>query len=370
MTLVAVWYAANVAYNILNKQVLNVFPFATTCTFVHLTTASLVMLAIWTLGLHRLPSLGRGVLNKVAPLAGFYLLGFWATNVALAAVNVSLVHTTMTLEPVFSVLLSVAFLKFAPSLSALVALLPIVAGVAVACSADSSFTWFGFAAALAANLAFQFRNMYSKKYMVENSMDSFEAGGNYTGLDEVNLFACITLASTMLMVPIVLFVDGTSLIARLESGVGHFSAPWFGKTALAGVCRAVDVLAGYALLARVNPFTHSLSNCARRIGVIGASLILFNIPTSTQSLAGIGLAVAGTLAYSFSNRADGMSQLDQTTFLQSVSGGSVSVEKLMMYVAPDKLKNALDEFGWTYDPPTASRRDEGDMPPQEETYNL
>lgn len=46
---------------------------------------------------------------------------------------------------------------------------------------------FGFAAALAANLAFQFRNMYSKKYMVENSMDSFEAGGNYTGLDEVRL---------------------------------------------------------------------------------------------------------------------------------------------------------------------------------------
>lgn len=67
----------------------------------------------------------------------------------------------------------------------------------------------------------------------------------------------------MLMVPIVLFVDGTSLIARLESGVGQFSAPWFGKTALAGVCRAVDVLASYALLARVNPFTHSLSNCAR-----------------------------------------------------------------------------------------------------------
>jgi hypothetical protein len=53
---------------------------------------------------------------------------------------------------------------------------------------------------MASNLAFQSRNVLSKKYMVESSLDSLEEGDKQQPLDEINLFACITIAAMVLMV--------------------------------------------------------------------------------------------------------------------------------------------------------------------------
>ena len=47
--LLASWYASNIMYNLFNKQVLQAFPLATTCTLIHLVVASVLMSALWLL---------------------------------------------------------------------------------------------------------------------------------------------------------------------------------------------------------------------------------------------------------------------------------------------------------------------------------
>eukprot|EP00958_Prasinococcus_capsulatus_P002888 scaffold255_cov264-Prasinococcus_capsulatus_cf.AAC.3 len=123
------------------------------------------------------------------PLAVVHTLGNLLTNVSLGKVAVSFTHTIKAMEPFFSVALSSIFLvtpsgrpararawrgrRSSPGVArrigtpvtapVLLALLPIVVGVALASISEVSFNWIGFGAAMGSNLTFQSRNVLSKK---------------------------------------------------------------------------------------------------------------------------------------------------------------------------------------------------------------
>jgi solute carrier family 35 protein E1 len=264
--LLTTWYGSNIFYNIYNKQVLSVFPYASTCTFVHLLTACVLMAFMWLLRLKKLPQINKQVVEQVLPVSALHLVGFVATNMSLGAVNVSLTHTIKSLEPFFTVVLSYLFLGTVPSFIVTLTLIPIVAGVVIASATDLSFGWFGFITAMVSNVAFQSRNVISKKLMVSSSLDSLEDGSQNQSepLDEINLFACMTISATILMVPFVLAIDGFSLYERFNAlGTGLVSTDVVTKTVLAGICRTGDVISSYALLSKINPVTHSVTNCVK-----------------------------------------------------------------------------------------------------------
>lgn len=331
--LLAAWYLSNIMYNLFNKQVLQAFPLATTCTLIHLLVASVLMSLLWVLRLKKPPSIANPsrLLESVFPLAILHLLGFLTTNMSLGAVNVSLTHTIKSLEPFFTVFLSYLFYGIAPSLTIMLTLVPIVAGVIVASATDLSFTWYGFLTAMGSNLAFQSRNVISKQLMVQTSWESLEGGGPVsTSMDEVNLFALISIVALPMMIPIVIAIDGPTLIGKICSAGGCpiVIDPPFGSnllsyltaevssrasaimplnifilTLLAGVCRTCDVLCSFALLSRLSPVTHSVGNCVKRVVVIAASIIFFNTAASYLNIIGTALALSGVFAYSMAERA-------------------------------------------------------------------
>jgi len=310
--LLAVWYASNIFFNLYNKQVLQVFPHPTTCTLLHLLTATVLMGAMWAARLKKTPAFNKRLVDSVTPLSVMHLAGFLTTNMSLGAVNVSLTHTIKSLEPFFTVVLSYFFLGSVPSLPIVITLVPIVAGVVIASATDLSFNWYGFSTAMASNLAFQSRNVISKKYMVSSSLDSLEDGGLAPApLDDVNLFACISIMATMLCIPAVFLLDGGALVARVQAlGWGAMSAETLGLTLMAGVCRTVDVLTSYALLSRLNPVTHSVGNCVKRVVVIGVSILFFKTPASRTNIIGTAVALSGVFAYSMAKRAGSKTRLD------------------------------------------------------------
>ena len=143
---------------------LQAFPLPTTCTLIHLIVASALMSSLWLLKIKKPPVGGvtPRLVKTVTPLASLHLAGFLATNMSLGAVNVSLTHTIKSLEPFFTVALSYLFIGTVPSLSVMMTLVPIVAGVVIASATDLSFNWYGFLTAMASNVAFQSRNVISK----------------------------------------------------------------------------------------------------------------------------------------------------------------------------------------------------------------
>ncbi len=94
--------------------------------------------------------------------ASMHALGHIAANLSFAAVAISLTHTVKTLEPAFNVVLMKLILGESTPLPAVLSLIPIIVGVGLASAGELSFNWMGFLTAMASNLTFGFRAVWSK----------------------------------------------------------------------------------------------------------------------------------------------------------------------------------------------------------------
>ncbi|QDZ23521.1 triose-phosphate transporter [Chloropicon primus] len=303
------WYVSNVYFNVFNKRVLNAFPYPGVCTLIHLAVGSLCMAVIWGTRLKKAPQVRASTIVAVLPLGALHLLGFAFTNASLGSVAVSFTHTIKALEPFFTAIFSALILGSIPSLISMLALVPIVSGVMVASFTEASFTWGGLIFALGSNFSFQLRNVLSKQYMTTKAYESQEGGMSTDVLDQVNLFACITITACVLMFPCAYFLDFNRLAAAAGAqGVSAVASKPIGQllwwSFLAGLCRFADVLVSYAILAQVTPVTHSVGNCLKRVIVIAASIFIFKNPVSSKNVAGTMLAITGVFLYSMTKRLD------------------------------------------------------------------
>lgn len=174
-----------------------------------------------------------------------------------------------------------------PAVGQLLALVPIVAGVIIASVTEISFTWAGFLAAMASNLAFQGRNVLSKAIMQRSDFEPHERLGG------IDMFGLVTFMALPLLVGVVPLLEGFGPTAAALTTPG-VALPLI----LAGIARCGDVLVSYAILHRVMPVTHSVGNCVKRVSVILVSLIVFHTPITPANGMGTALALAGVLAYS------------------------------------------------------------------------
>ncbi|GLI68197.1 hypothetical protein VaNZ11_012541 [Volvox africanus] len=283
------WYAANIAFNLYNKQVLKLFAYPVTVTEVQFLVGSVITLASWATGVLKAPKITAATIRNVLPLAVVHTLGNLLTNMSLGAVAVSFTHTIKAMEPFFSVILSAIFLGDHPSPAVLMTLLPIVGGVAIASMTESSFNWFGFLSAMGSNLTFQSRNVLSKKLMLKKGDGS---------LDNISLFCCITLASAVLLLPFSLLLEGWKLTPSSLAAMGVKDPNQLLKWAvMSGLCFHAYQQVSYMILQRVSPVTHSIGNCVKRVVVIATSVLFFRNPVSLQNALGTAVALAGVFAY-------------------------------------------------------------------------
>lgn len=286
--LFALWYAFNIYFNIYNKQVLKVTatPFLNTALQfgVGVVFASLM----WLTRLHKAPKVTKAQLMAIVPLALVHTVGNLLTNVSLGKVAVSFTHTIKALEPFFSVMLSSVFLGAPVTAPVVLSLLPIVGGVALASATEASFNWMGFGAAMGSNLTFQSRNVLSKKVMT---------GDMKKGLDNINLFSIITIMSFCVMTPIALAVEGLKLSPANLSAMGLDPAVILYKALAAGLFFHAYQQISFMILERVNPVTHSVGNCVKRVVVIASSIVFFQTPVSTLNIVGTVIALSGVFLY-------------------------------------------------------------------------
>ncbi|KAK1868947.1 hypothetical protein I4F81_011429 [Pyropia yezoensis] len=289
------WYGSNTAFNVYNKRVLGVFPFPITCTLVQCTVAAVAMSSLWLLRIKKTPVFNKRLLKMTAPLAGLHAAGFLLTNMSLGKVSVAFTHTVKATEPFFSVALTPSILGDIPTWGILMSLVPIVAGVGLASFTEASFNWAGFLSAVGSNVAFQSRNVLSKKLTRDDG-----PGTRDDRLDNINLFAIITILALVVLAPLAVGVEGlvlstaaaTPAVTKLAAGV---LPRWL---VVGGLCRCADVLASYMILQRVSPVTHSVGNCVKRAIVIVSSIVFFRTRMQPLNVAGTVLALFGVLCYS------------------------------------------------------------------------
>jgi len=297
-TYFALWYLFNIAYNIYNKQALNVLQYPWTIATLQMASGIFYFVPLWLLGMRKAPKLSGSDLKTLFPIALCHTGVHIGAVIALGAGAVSFAHIVKASEPVVTCLMNYLFLGQVLPLPVYLTLLPIIGGVAIASMKELSFTVLALASAMLSNVSSSARGVLSKKTMSGKAI-----GEN---LDAQNLYAVLTAMSTCVLIPLMLAVEGTGFFSAFKSTVaaGDFTNKSLAALlALGGASYYAYNEVAFLALGKVNPVTHAVGNTIKRVVIIVASVVAFKTPMSTGSIIGSSIAIAGTLLYSLAMNA-------------------------------------------------------------------
>ena len=294
----ALWYLFNIAYNIYNKQSLNVLDYPWTVATIQMGIGIFYFVPLWLLGIRKAPKLNAKELQTLFPIALCHTGVHVGAVIALGAGAVSFAHIVKASEPVVTCVLNAVFLNQILPTPVYLTLLPIIGGVAIASLKELSFTWLALGSAMLSNVSSAARGVLSKKTMSGKKM-----GEN---LDAQNLYAVLTAMSTLILIPLTLALEGTGAFTAFNKVVktGKYTQKGLSLLlALSGMTYYAYNEVAFLALGKVNPVTHAVGNTIKRVVIIVASVIAFKTPMSTGSVVGSSVAIAGTLLYSLAMNA-------------------------------------------------------------------
>jgi solute carrier family 35 protein E1 len=294
----ALWYLFNIAYNIYNKQALNVLDYPWTVATIQMAIGIFYFVPLWLLGIRKAPKLSFNDLKTLLPIALCHTGVHVGAVIALGAGAVSFAHIVKASEPVVTCVLNAAFLNQILPTSVYMTLLPIIGGVAIASMKELSFTWLALGSAMLSNVSSAARGVLSKK-----TMSGKKIGEN---LDAQNLYAVLTAMSTLILIPLTLAMEGTGAVSAFGKVVSSGKYTQKGLSmllALSGITYYAYNEVAFLALGKVNPVTHAVGNTIKRVVIIVASVVAFKTPMSTGSIVGSSVAIAGTLLYSLAMNA-------------------------------------------------------------------
>jgi len=226
-------------------------------------------------------------------IAVSYTCGFLFTNMAFSVVTTSFAETVKSAEPLSSVVMAYFVLREIESIPTYMCLIPICIGVACSCLHDDSFNTFGFSCAALSNVMFSVRAVYAKQ-LVQTSKHL---------LDETQLFGYVSVIGLCLLLPVALIQEGASVYSKV---VLNWDTNYVGSRSLFFCILLANGLAytcyntmSFLVLTRTNLITHAVLNCVRRVFVIIFTSIFFDLHVSNMNLAGVGVAVAGVMAFAY-----------------------------------------------------------------------
>ncbi|OAA44340.1 hypothetical protein NOR_04068 [Metarhizium rileyi] len=337
VVLCLMWYTSSALTNTSSKSILNAFDKPATLTLVQFAfVSSLCVLLAWLATVfpilrervsalrHPIRQPSRDVLMATLPLAAFQIGGHLLSSTATAKIPVSLVHTIKGLSPLFTVLAYRIFYDIRYPQTTYYSLIPLTAGVMLACSGKQSYggQMLGVIQALLATLIFVTQNIVSKKIFNEAAKAEAEGlGGHSKKLDKLNLLCYSSGMAFVVTMPIWFWSEGITLLKDfLQDGSLDLSnqkdAMDHGRLALEfifnGVFHFAQNILAFILLSMVSPVTYSVASLIKRVFVIIMAILWFQSPTTPIQAVGIGLTFLGLYLYdrtSESNKADRKARL-------------------------------------------------------------
>ncbi|XP_038712021.1 glucose-6-phosphate/phosphate translocator 2, chloroplastic-like [Tripterygium wilfordii] len=283
----ATWWSLNVVFNIYNKKVLNAFPYPWLTSTLSLACGSLMMLISWVTRITDAPKTDFEFWKTLFPVAVAHTIGHVAATVSMSKVAVSFTHIIKSGEPAFSVLVSWFLLGETFPGPVYWSLLPIIGGCALAAITELNFNMIGFMGAMISNLAFVFRNIFSKKGMKGNSV----SGMNYYG--------CLSVLSLLILTPFAIAVEGPQVwAAGWQNAVAQIGPNFVWWVAAQSIFYHLYNQVSYMSLDQISPLTFSIGNTMKRISVIVSSIIVFHTPVRPINTLGATIAILGTFLYS------------------------------------------------------------------------
>jgi solute carrier family 35, member E1 len=218
-------------------------------------------------------------------------------------------------EPFVFVLVGIAMGQGIPKAMECAALVPIIAGVAIASMAEPEFSALAFGCAMLSNFLFGGRATFAKALMKSDK--------NPSGMSGSDLFAMNTVFAFLLMAPITFVLEGKAIKAGFDKLCTGKPAALDYMALANGVLEPVKGKAlgptpeyfiayqlvcglyyyfynelAFVVLDMLDAVSQAVANTVKRVVVIIAGTIIFAKPMTTNGIVGSSVAIAGVLLYS------------------------------------------------------------------------
>mmetsp|Transcript_40174 Transcript_40174/g.106307 ORF Transcript_40174/g.106307 Transcript_40174/m.106307 type:complete len:321 (-) Transcript_40174:51-1013(-) len=292
--LVSLWYAASIAAVWTAKLMLRELPCpALLCTvqFMVAFAGSRMMIPASA------RSIGKSEVRAVVATALAYTTGFLVTNAAIAIAAPSFVETIKSAEPLSTVALASFVLGERERWSTLAALLPLVLGVAMACSGGAAFSAKGMVLAMASNLMFSGRAVLTKSLKRNHP-------GVPASKSDMCLFYHVSRYGLYLLIPCTLVLEFRTALRWAtagDNGDGSRSVFDLARAStlllINGTAHAIYNGVSFIVLAKVSIASHAVLNICRRVLVIAVAAVVFATPITALNWVGVSITVLGVILF-------------------------------------------------------------------------
>ncbi|KAK1936335.1 putative triose phosphate/phosphate translocator [Babesia divergens] len=330
ISLLSLWYAGTVMYNVENKKALNMCPLPKTIAALQMLIGIPFFLTRWLVGIKPVPTIYtsnagvqeenpkagilesikmkvrnglcrlRNTINSHASLikqsAMFSMLHLLSVT-ALGAGAISFVHIVKASEPLFVSAISLLTGSGSMSPVTFLTLLPILGGVSMASLKDLNFSPLALASTLASNVFASIRRIEAKKFFKQ---DLSKIGQN---LDAANVSSLVTIFSSLILAPLSL-LEISKWAPVYRSILYKYSGKGMLQLArhivLSGFFYTLYNEVSFIALSQLAPVSHAVANTLKRIFLILTSSLLFKTKLTSAGLYGSATAISGAMLYSLS----------------------------------------------------------------------
>lgn len=283
------WYTASSASNIINKIVLNDFPYPLTVSFIQNITTLICLYPL--IKIMRIPrvSVTKHVLKwTILPLSFGKFFATVSSHFSISKVAVSYAHTIKASMPIWVLLLGRCIWGERQPMRIYCSVIPIFVGIGMATISEINFDLLGTLSAFVSTIGFALQGLYTKKALRDLS------------IHQHLLLQYLSTYGLLMMFPLWLYTDAPAIVEHMVSESNEKSLSMthiFIYLVLSGVMAFIQGISAFTIISLISTVSYSVANATKRIVVIVVSILTLKNPVKFANFIGMMVACFGVFNY-------------------------------------------------------------------------